>query len=133
MHLKTEDAKILSLDFKKISNIHEDVIPAAVQDIESKEVLIIGYINRLALEESLANNIVTFWSTSRNELWIKGLTSGNYLEIIETRINCEQNSVLFLVSMKGEGACHTKNKDGVYRKSCFYRKIENKTELIILK
>ena len=68
--------------------------------------------------------MATFWSTSRNELWIKGKTSGDYLEIVEVRVNCEQNSVLYRVRPKGQGACHTKDKDGVARSGCYYRIIE---------
>ena len=71
----------------------------------------------------------TFWSTSRNELWEKGATSGDVLEIVEIRVNCEQNSLLYLVRPLGKGACHTKDKNGVARSSCYYRKlVEGKLE-----
>jgi phosphoribosyl-AMP cyclohydrolase len=73
--------------------------------------------------------MATFWSTSRNELWIKGKTSGDYLEIIEVCVNCEQNSLLYRVKPKGKGACHTKNKDGTPRSGCYYRAIKNTNEL----
>ena len=101
------------------------MIPVAVQDTESGEVLLIGYANRTALDYTLENRVAAFWSTSRNELWIKGATSGDFLEIVEVRVNCEQNSLLYLVRPKGQGACHTKKKDGKSRLSCYYRRIRD--------
>ncbi|MFT4901752.1 MAG: phosphoribosyl-AMP cyclohydrolase, partial [Lentimonas sp.] len=65
----------------------------------------------------------TFWSTSRNELWIKGKTSGDYLKIEEVCVNCEQNSILYKVTPAGKGACHTKNGEGVARSGCYYRRV----------
>jgi phosphoribosyl-AMP cyclohydrolase len=73
--------------------------------------------------------MATFWSTSRNELWIKGKTSGDFLEIIEICVNCEQNSLLYRVRPKGKGACHTKNLEGIPRSGCYYRSIKNNFEL----
>ncbi len=122
-----EQGNNLEIDFsklKKVSNCDQDVIPAIAQDIASKEILIIGYINKKALDYALANKVVTFWSTSRNELWIKGATSGDFLDLLEVRVNCEQNSILYLASIRGVGACHTKDSNGQTRNSCFYRKIE---------
>lgn len=121
-----------SLDFsklKRIAGIEEDVLPVVVQDSRTKEVLILAYINRLALEESLKTGIATFWSTSRNELWVKGATSGNALGIDEIRVNCEQNSVVFLVTPRGGGACHTKDGDGQYRTGCYYRRMKSSGKL----
>ena len=73
---------------------------------------------------SLKTGIATFWSTSRNELWIKGATSGDTLEIVDIRVNCEQNSLLYLVRMTG-GVCHTKDAQGRTRKTCYYRSLKN--------
>ncbi len=125
-----EEKLHLNLDYqktKKINNI--DVIPVVVQDIESKEVLLLAYANQIALDHSLQNKVATFWSTSRNELWVKGKTSGEYLDMQEIRINCEQNSLLYLVKVRSNGACHTKNKEGLPRFSCFYRKLKNNKSL----
>ncbi len=124
----TEEA----LDFSKlrrIAGIAEDVLPAVVQDAATKEVLILAYVNRQALDESLKTGVATFWSTSRNELWVKGATSGNALRIDEIRVNCEQNSVVFLVTPQGSGACHTKGSDGRYRTGCYYRRMKSSGEL----
>lgn len=119
-----EESEDILLDFNKIKNIGEQVLPVVVQDSISKEVLIVAYINQLALLESLKQKRAVFWSTSRKELWIKGNTSGDYLMLDEVRVNCEQNSLLFLVTPVQSGACHTKDKDGTSRKSCYYRKLD---------
>lgn len=127
-----EEGSKESLDFSKlrqIAGIREEVLPVVVQDSTTKEVLILAYINRLALDESLKTGIATFWSTSRNELWVKGATSGNALGIDEIRVNCEQNSVVFLVKPRGGGACHTKDGDGRYRTGCYYRRINGAGDL----
>ena len=94
-----------------------------VTDAATGEVLILGYVNALALETALRERKATFWSTSRNELWIKGLTSGDFLELLEVRVNCEQNSILYRVRPAGQGACHTKGKDGRARPGCYYRRL----------
>ena len=121
-----------TLDFSKlrqVAGIEEEVLPVVVQDSATKEVLIVAYINRQALDESLKTGIATFWSTSRNELWVKGATSGNALRIDEIRVNCEQNSAVFLVTPLGSGVCHTKDSDGQYRTGCYYRRMKPSGEL----
>ncbi len=121
-----EEGSGLRLDFTKLRKIaagREDVIPAVAQDAATGEVLILGYVNALALETALRERKATFWSTSRNELWIKGLTSGDFLELLEVRVNCEQNSILYRVRPAGQGACHTKGKDGRARPGCYYRRL----------
>ena len=131
-HQELEEGKTLRVDFKKLGKVAgcaEDLIPAVAQDHDSGEVLIVGYANELALETALRENMATFWSTSRNELWIKGKTSGDYLEIVEVRVNCEQNSVLYRVRPKGQGACHTKGENGLARSGCYYRVIEGADKL----
>ncbi len=127
MSKEIEEGLNLQLDFtklKKIANCAEDVIPAIAQDAKTGEVLIVGYVNALALETAIKEGMATFWSTSRNELWIKGKTSGDYLEIVDILVNCEQNSIVYKVIMKGKGSCHTKNKDGIVRSGCYYRRIK---------
>jgi phosphoribosyl-AMP cyclohydrolase len=121
-----EEGSQLSLDFTKLRKVasgKEDVIPAVAQDAATGEVLILGYANRLALETALRERKAVFWSTSRNELWIKGLTSGDFLELLEVRVNCEQNSILYRVRPAGQGACHTKGADGRARSGCYYRRL----------
>ena len=125
--INVEESTVLHLDFKKIKkacNLESDVIPVAVQDYASKEVLMIGYVNDEAFQYTLKHGLAAFWSTSKDSLHIKGETSGDRLKIIEIRVNCEQNSLLFLVRRLGKGACHTKDKQGNARMSCFYRKMK---------
>ena len=122
-----EEGAEIQLDYEKLSRVAETghfVIPVAVQDVHSKAVLLIGYVNKHALDHALEHRVATFWSTSRNELWIKGATSGDLLELIDVRVNCEQNSLLYLVRLKGEGSCHTKANDRA-RYGCYYRSIAN--------
>lgn len=127
MSKEIEEGLNLNLDFtklKKIAQCSEDVIPAIAQCSQTGEVLIVGYANRLALETAAKEGMATFWSTSRNELWIKGKTSGDYLKLDDILINCEQNSVVYKVTMVGKGSCHTKDKDGKPRIGCYYRRVK---------
>ena len=131
-HHDLEEGALLNLDFsklKKVASCGEDIIPAIAQDHQTGEVLIVGYANELALKTARIEGMATFWSTSRNELWIKGKTSGDFLEIIEIRVNCEQNSILYKVKPRGKGACHTKDVNGVPRQGCYYRKLNSEGTL----
>ncbi len=124
---RLEEGCELLLDFEKLRKVtqcDEAVVPVAVQDADTKEVLIVAYVNQTALAYTLEHGVAAFWSTSRNELWVKGETSGDTLGIVEVRVNCEQNSLLYIVRPLGEGACHTKGPDGRSRSSCYYRRIK---------
>lgn len=121
-----EEGDKLTLDFTKLQKVAATghaLLPVVVQDADTKEVLVVAYANQQALEHTLESGLATFWSSSRNELWIKGKTSGDELRIVEIRVNCEQNSLLYLVHPVGEGTCHTKTASGKSRKSCYYRKL----------
>ena len=123
---KTEMAKEytneLLIDF---GTDNQKLLPVVTQDFTTKEVLILSFVNKEAFEETRRSGYATYWSRSRNELWKKGLTSGDMLRIEEIRINCEQNSLLYLVTPEGKGACHAKKEDGLPYKSCYYRKIND--------
>lgn len=123
-----EEGADLILDFdklKKVALADASVVPVAVQDADSKDVLIIAYANEAALAYTLEHGIAAFWSTSRNELWVKGATSGDTLQVVEVRVNCEQNSMLYIVKLLGTGACHTKDASGQTRASCYYRRLRD--------
>jgi phosphoribosyl-AMP cyclohydrolase len=125
---RLEEGNELLIDFEKLDQVAqcgEALVPVAVQDADTKEVLFVAYANETALRYALEHGVATFWSTSRNELWVKGATSGDTLQIAEVRVNCEQNSLLYLVRLLGEGACHTKCADGTSRRSCYYRRIKS--------
>lgn len=102
---------------------NENLLPVVTQDFTTKEVLILSFANKQAFDETRKSGYATYWSRSRNEIWKKGLTSGDMLRIVEIRINCEQNSLLYLVTPEGKGACHAKKEDGNPHSSCYYRKI----------
>ena len=119
-----EEGKVLTLDFKKVRKVAEtaqDVIPVVLQHAENSEVLFIGYANDLALKETFKTRQAVLWSTSRNELWRKGATSGDVLDLVDVRVNCEQNSVLYRVIPRKGGVCHTKDAAGQARPTCYYR------------
>lgn len=120
-----EEGSELALDFTKLSRstAMAGVLPCAVQNVDTGEVILIAYVNDEALKAAVATRSAVFWSTSRNELWEKGKTSGETYELIEVRVNCEQNSLLYRVRPRRGGICHTKNRAGDAR-NCFYRRIE---------
>lgn len=102
----------------------QTLLPVVTQDAWTKEILILAFANREAFEETRRSGHATFWSRSRNELWKKGLTSGDLLRVEEIRVNCEQSSLVYLVTPEGRGACHAKQPDGRPYRSCYYRRIE---------
>ena len=110
----------------------QKLLPVVTQDARTREVLILAFVNQAAFDETRKSGYATYWSRSRNELWKKGLTSGDMLKIEEIRINCEQNSLLFLVTPQGKGACHAKKPDGLPYKSCYYRRIRTDGTLEIV-
>jgi phosphoribosyl-AMP cyclohydrolase len=94
------------------------LVTAVVTDAESGEVLMLAHMNADALARSIETGIATYWSRSRQEIWVKGETSGNRQHIVELRVDCDQDAVLLKVTVEGAGAaCHRG-----YR-SCFYRAI----------
>ncbi len=119
-----EEGKILRLDFDKLARLSgAGVLPVAVQNINTNEVILLAYTNREAFALALQKRTLVLWSTSRNELWEKGKTSGETFELVEAYVNCEQNSLLYRVRPRRGGICHTKNKAGKAR-NCFYRRID---------
>ncbi|HEY8464889.1 MAG TPA: phosphoribosyl-AMP cyclohydrolase [Bacillota bacterium] len=124
-----EEGTTLQLDFSKIAKIAarcRDVIPVAVQNADTQEVILIAYVNELALQTAIATKTAVFWSTSRNELWEKGKTSGAVFDLVDIYVNCEQNSLLYRVRPRRGGICHTKNSRGEAR-NCFYRRLNFET------
>ena len=117
-----EYTRELLIDF---GSDNEKLLPVVTQDFNTKEVLILSFVNKEAFEETRSSGYATYWSRSRNELWKKGLTSGDMLRIEEIRINCEQNSLLYLVRPRGRGACHTRDAAGTPRRTCYYRRLKN--------
>jgi phosphoribosyl-AMP cyclohydrolase len=96
----------------------DGLVPAIVQDEETEEVLMLAYMNEEAWKKTLASGKAHFWSRSRNELWLKGKTSGHIQEVQTIYVDCDQDTVLLKVHQVGGAACH----EGY--PSCFYRKVE---------
>jgi phosphoribosyl-AMP cyclohydrolase len=94
-----------------------DLIPAIAQDVETGEVLMLAYMNRESLAQTLATGRATYWSRSRNELWVKGATSGHTQEVIAISLDCDGDALLLKVKQVG-AACHTGDK------TCFHNPLE---------
>jgi phosphoribosyl-AMP cyclohydrolase len=109
------------LDFKKTGGL----IPAIVQDADTGDVLMMAYMNPEAWEVTQSTRKATFWSRSRQELWVKGLTSGNIQHVKEIYIDCDNDTVLLKVKQVGGAACHTGYK------SCFFRRVEGASIQIV--
>ena len=82
------------------------LVPAVVQDADTKDVLMMGFMNRDALEKTLRSGLVTFWTRSRQKLWTKGETSGNTLNFVSLRVNCNDDSLLVLARPVGATCPH---------------------------
>jgi phosphoribosyl-AMP cyclohydrolase len=95
----------------------DGLVPAVAQDARTREVLMVAWMNRVSLEETLATRRVCYWSRSRRRLWRKGEESGHAQRLVELRTNCDGAAILLLVDQTGP-ACHTN------RQSCFYLKVE---------
>jgi len=118
-----EESDELLLQFAKRGGL----LPVVVQDVASNDVLMLGYANAAALAETMRSGLATFYSTSRHELWTKGLQSGDTLGIEEIRVDCDQDALLYRVRIEGDGVCHTREEtddaESRYRRRCFYRAV----------
>jgi phosphoribosyl-AMP cyclohydrolase len=98
--MEIEEGSEIRLDFGKIqagARSSRPLLPVVLQHADTAEVLFVGYADEEALNESLATDTAVLWSASRDELWRKGETSGDWLDLVEVRVNCEQNALLYLV------------------------------------
>jgi len=112
---------VIEIDFEKGSGL----VPVIVQDVDTGEVLMLAYMNRDAWLKTRQTGKATYWSRSRNELWVKGETSGHIQIVEEILVDCDSDTILLKVRQAGGAACHTG-----YR-SCFFRRVVNgKTEVI---
>ena len=127
-HRTLEEGAELTLDWRKLERAAElgGLLPCAVQNVDTGEVILIAYVNQAALDTALATRSAVFWSTSRNELWEKGKSSGETFELVEVLVNCEQNSLVYRVRPRRGGICHTRNGAGAAR-NCFYRRLSFET------
>jgi phosphoribosyl-AMP cyclohydrolase len=112
---------VVEIDFEK----GDGLVPVIVQDDDTNEVLMLAYMNREAWLKTLETSKATYWSRSRNELWVKGETSGHVQIVKEILVDCDSDTLLLKVQQIGGAACHTGYK------SCFYRKVTNGKTVII--
>lgn len=115
MSMTTDQSTTLRINYNS-----DGLIAAIAQDVATKDVLMLAWMNEEALRKTLETGQAHYWSRSRGTLWHKGATSGNIQIVREIRIDCDQDAVLLLVEQQGGGACHTG------RTSCFYRVVEGK-------
>lgn len=92
----------MTIDFKKMDGL----VPAIIQDARTRKVLMLGYMNEEAYNKTVETKKVTFWSRSRNELWTKGETSGNFLDLVDIKSDCDNDTLLVKVHPHGP-TCHT--------------------------
>ena len=85
----------------------EGLVPVVAQDSVTHEILMLAYMNRSTLEQTVRTGIMTYWSRSRKCVWVKGETSGQYQIVKSARLDCDGDALLFIVEQQGEGACHT--------------------------
>jgi len=123
----SDDTKINETMELRLNYDERGLIPVVVQDAEDSSLLMLAYANRRALEITKETGYATFWSRSKKRLWTKGRTSGDLLEMVDIRVDCDQDSLLYRVKKVGENVCHTK------RKSCFYRRINTDGGLEFIK
>jgi phosphoribosyl-AMP cyclohydrolase len=113
---------MIELDFSKGNGL----VPAIAQDYKSGKVLMMAYINKESWAKCLETGEVHYWSRSRQELWHKGVQSGNVQKIKDIFVDCDNDTVLFMVEQVGRAACHTGFE------SCFYRKMEKNGDFTIV-
>ena len=102
------------MDYSKLAGL----IPAVIQDADSAEVLMVGFMNEEALALTRETGFATFFSRSRNKMWMKGETSGNRLQVLDILVDCDDDTVLVKVKRLGDGnVCHTGQR------TCFFRKL----------
>ena len=94
------------------------LLPAIAQDWQTGQVLMLAFMNQTAWEKTLESGRAHYWSRSRNELWLKGGTSGHVQEVKEIWIDCDNDTILLRVEQRGGGACHTGHK------SCFFQQVQ---------
>jgi phosphoribosyl-AMP cyclohydrolase len=112
---------MIRLNFEKCGGL----IPTIVQDFETGEVLMLAFMNEKAWQKTLDTGRATYWSRTRQELWVKGQSSGNIQLVKEIRIDCDDDTVLLKVEQVGGAACHTG-----YR-SCFFKKVVDKSLRVV--
>lgn len=112
---------MVALDFDRLGGL----VPAIAQDYRTGEVLMVAFMNQAAWESTLKTGRATYYSRSRNSLWVKGETSGNVQIVKEIRIDCDSDAVLLKIEQVGAAACHTGHR------SCFHKLVQNEAVQVV--
>lgn len=112
--MQTMKKEIIKLNFSKRGGL----LPVVTQDIKNGDVLMVAYINQEAYDQTLRTGLATYYSTSRNKIWVKGEISGNVQIVREIFIDCDEDAILYKVEQLGIGACHTGER------TCFSRQVK---------
>ena len=107
-----------------VADLVTQVLSVAVRDVDTGHALMVAHASRQAVEESMEHREAVFWSTSKDARDVKGSTSGNFLELIAIRVNCEGNSLLYRVDVRGARACHLADDEGRPHLSCLFRTLD---------
>ena len=100
------------MDFSKLNGL----IPAVIQDADTRDVLMVGFMNQEALDRTIESGFATFFSRTRNALWMKGETSGNRLRVDRVLVDCDDDTLLLMVTRLGDGnVCHTGERSCIFR------------------
>ena len=121
-----EESSKVNLQFAK----RNGVLPVAVQESLTGQILMLASVNKEAFDYSIQNKVAAFYSTSRKAFWIKGESSGNYLQLDDVLIDCDQDALVYKVTLKKGGVCHTFNQKGENRKGCFYRTLQMESQTL---
>lgn len=105
----------MKLNFDKLQGL----VPVVIQDASEGEVLMVGFMNQEAFENTIETGKVTFFSRTRNKLWVKGETSGHHLLVEEIRVDCDEDTIVIRANVLGPGVCHNGFR------TCFYRRLED--------
>ncbi|WMJ72617.1 phosphoribosyl-AMP cyclohydrolase [Cytophagaceae bacterium ABcell3] len=119
-----EEGTSLNLQFEKRGGL----LPVVVQETTTGQILMVASVNKEAFDFTYKNNLAAFYSTSRKCLWIKGASAGNLLKVDNILVDCDQDALVYQVTIIAGGACHTIKENGENRKTCFYRKLISDTE-----
>ncbi|WP_109832636.1 phosphoribosyl-AMP cyclohydrolase [Reichenbachiella versicolor] len=119
-----EEGLDLLLQFEKRGGL----LPVAVQETATGQILMLASVNKEAFEKTIKTGLATFWSTSRNTLWTKGETSGDTLKMDNILVDCDQDALVYQVTLLGDGVCHTYGSNERHRKACFYRELKVEKE-----
>jgi phosphoribosyl-AMP cyclohydrolase len=106
------------MNYKELNFDEKGLVPVVVQEADTGEVLMIGFMNEDSLRMTYEKGLVTFWSRTQGKLWTKGETSGNVLRLDKILYNCEESTLLVKARLDGDAVCHTGNR------TCFFRELD---------